>query len=273
MCGLVHMRRRSGLIPLLVLAWLALGVPASAQYDTVHVAFNQITIQDGLSEGMINGILQDRAGYMWFATKDGLNRYDGYDFKVFRHDHEDSTSLGSSHVLGPLAARDGLLWVGTSSGLDVFDPATERFHHVVLPNNGTAVRPGSQALNRLAQDARGRIWALGYRGMFRVSTPLPPLGTAPIVATPMTGPIDLRMLTMDSHGILRAWHNGSLVTVQLDTRKDDPRWDTVRYAPAHNGSQAGSHRVAALGLLTVPDTVLGKNHGVHTTGVVQFDEA
>src|SRR5690606_17064574 len=120
---------------------------------------------------------------------------------------------------------------------------------------------------------RGRIWALGYRGMFRVSTPLPPLGTAPIVATPMTGPIDLRMLTMDSHGILRAWHNGSLVTVQLDTRKDDPRWDTVRYAPAHNGSQAGSHRVAALGLLTVPDTVLGKNHGVHTTGVVQFDEA
>src|SRR5690606_15429942 len=177
MCGLVHMRRRSGLIPLLVLAWLALGLSAHSQYDTVHVAFNQITIQDGLSEGMINGILQDRAGYMWFATKDGLNRYDGYDFRVFRHDPGDSTSLGSSHVLGLLAARDGLLWVGTSTGLDVFDPATERFHHVSLPSNGTAVRPGSQAVNRIVQDPRGQIWALSYHGMFRVQPPPPPLGT------------------------------------------------------------------------------------------------
>ena len=131
------MRRRSGLLPLLLLVGLTLDLPASAQYDTVRVAFNQITIEDGLSQGMIHDILQDRYGFMWFATKDGLNRYDGYTFNVFRHDPEDSSSLGNSVVLDLLEDRDGFLWVGTGSGLDVFEPATEIFRHIAFPSGRT----------------------------------------------------------------------------------------------------------------------------------------
>jgi signal transduction histidine kinase/CheY-like chemotaxis protein/ligand-binding sensor domain-containing protein len=262
------MRKRSGRGTLLLLACLAAGMPVRAQHDTLRVAFRTITIQDGLSAGMINGITQDRAGYMWFGTKDGLNRYDGYDFTVFRHDPADSTSLGNSHVESLLATRDGLLWVGTGSGLDVFDPATERFHHVALPGSGTAAWPSNLVVNRLAEDSRGRIWALSHHGLFMVQPPRHPLGTAPLEATLMPSTTDLRLMTMDAHGMLRAWRTGSLVTVQFDTRQDSPRCDTLRYT-----LPGGAVQAPALGLLAVSDTIRGRTYGVHADGIVQFDEA
>ena len=67
--------------------------PASAQE---RVAFRHLTIADGLSQNAVSAIVQDRRGFMWFGTKDGLDRYDGYQFVVFRHDPFDSTSISDS---------------------------------------------------------------------------------------------------------------------------------------------------------------------------------
>ncbi len=74
--------------------------PAPLPIDTVDLAFSKITINDGLSQGMVGAIAQDRHGFMWFGTKDGLNRYDGYTFSVFRHDVADTNSLRESNISG-----------------------------------------------------------------------------------------------------------------------------------------------------------------------------
>ena len=98
---------------------LLMTAASPAQVDTLHIPVRHLRIEDGLSQGMVRSILQDRTGFMWFATKDGLNRYDGYTFKVFRHDPQDSTSVRDNHIHKIFEDSKGLLWVGTNSGLDV----------------------------------------------------------------------------------------------------------------------------------------------------------
>ncbi|MBP7408345.1 MAG: hypothetical protein KA941_06255, partial [Flavobacteriales bacterium] len=100
----------------LTLLLMLVCAPAISQWDTLALPFRTLTIKDGLSQGMVNCITQDHHGFMWFATKDGLNRYDGYSFKVFRHDPLDSTSLNNSFVVSLHEDREGRLWVGTTIG-------------------------------------------------------------------------------------------------------------------------------------------------------------
>ncbi len=82
----------------LLTAGLAQSEPAPLPMDTIALAFSKITINDGLSQGMVSTIAQDPHGFMWFGTKDGLNRYDGYRFTVFRHDAADTNSVRESTI-------------------------------------------------------------------------------------------------------------------------------------------------------------------------------
>jgi len=92
--------------------------------------FQAITIEDGLSQGMVHSILQDKYGFMWFATKDGLNRYDGYNFTAYRHDAADKSTLADNYVFCLFEDSKGRLWVGTGTqGLDLFNRETETFTH------------------------------------------------------------------------------------------------------------------------------------------------
>ena len=120
--------RPSRLVSALLLLWAApAGVGPLAAQDE-RIAFRHLTITDGLSQNAVQAILQDRRGFMWFGTKDGLNRYDGYQFVVFRHDPFDSTSLTDSDILALFEDPSGTLWVGTHvGGLNRFDRKTERF--------------------------------------------------------------------------------------------------------------------------------------------------
>ncbi|MBK8340585.1 MAG: response regulator [Flavobacteriales bacterium] len=152
-----------------VVAWLLAVAASRAQVDTLLIPLRHISIEDGLSQGMVGSILQDRTGFMWFATKDGLNRYDGYSFKVFRHDPQDSTSVRDDHILKVFEDSKGLLWVGTNSGLDVFDPATEVFHHLPL-TEGTSQDGGDLVcdVRSIAEDPSGNIWFNTGFNLYRV---------------------------------------------------------------------------------------------------------
>src|SRR5262249_16198226 len=103
---------------------------ATAIPSVKHLKFEPLTINDGLSQGMINCILQDHLGFMWFATKDGLNRYDGYRFTVFRHDPSDSRTVIDNFIQTIFEDSKGRLWVGTATkGLELFNRESETFLH------------------------------------------------------------------------------------------------------------------------------------------------
>jgi diguanylate cyclase (GGDEF)-like protein len=111
--------------------------------------FERLVVDDGLPSATVLGVLQDQQGFMWFATADGLARYDGYQFKTFRHDLENSNSLSNNNTFALIETRDGLIWVGTDpGGLNVYNPRTDRFQ---------VYRHDPQDPNSLPDDS---VWAL-----------------------------------------------------------------------------------------------------------------
>ena len=95
-----------------------------------HASFNfeRISIEDGLSNNSINQILQTKDGFLWIATKDGLNRYDGKTFKIFKHSASDSLSIPENYVMCLLEDKKNNLWVGTwGGGLCRYDSQNEYF--------------------------------------------------------------------------------------------------------------------------------------------------
>jgi hypothetical protein len=80
------------------------------------IDFRRLTLEDGLSQSSINCIAQDAQGFMWFGTQDGLNRYDGYEFRVYRHESEDPYSLSNNYVMGCERDRRDVMWVVTRDG-------------------------------------------------------------------------------------------------------------------------------------------------------------
>ena len=99
-----------------------------AQPTELLQRFEHLSNANGLSQGMVTAIIQDEQGFLWFGTKDGLNRYDGYEFKVYRHDSFDSTSISANYIEFIFKDQHGFLWIGTDNGLNRFDPKSETFY-------------------------------------------------------------------------------------------------------------------------------------------------
>src|ERR1044072_6982614 len=87
------------------------------------LSFRHIRIEQGLSNTTIEAIYQDKRGFMWIGTRDGLNRYDGYQMVVYRFNEKDSTSISDNFIRFIYEDRHQQLWVGTINGLNRFDPA------------------------------------------------------------------------------------------------------------------------------------------------------
>ncbi|PRD46830.1 hybrid sensor histidine kinase/response regulator transcription factor [Sphingobacterium haloxyli] len=89
--------------------------------------FRHYQVEDGLAHNTVICSLQDRYGFMWFGTKNGLNRFDGYRFSVYRHDPEQAGSLGHNFIHSLLEDENGFIWVGTLKGLYIYDPSKDTF--------------------------------------------------------------------------------------------------------------------------------------------------
>ena len=121
------------------------------------VRFTHLTTNDGLSQGYVTAILQDRRGFMWFATRDGLNRYDGNAFLVYKNNPNDPGSLSSNFLQDLIEDDNGYLWIATNTGVNKFDPATERCtRYVHDPKNPNGI--GSAYVTSIARDDRGYLW-------------------------------------------------------------------------------------------------------------------
>ncbi len=127
--------------------------------------FDHVTLEQGLSQSTINTIIQDEQGFMWFATNNGLNRYDGYEITVFRHDPSDARSLIDNHIQALLTDSAGMLWVGTmGGGLDQYDPVSERFvHYRHDPDDKSSI--SSDFIYSIQDDRRGDLWIGTLNGL------------------------------------------------------------------------------------------------------------
>ena len=116
--------------------------------------FTHLTTNDGLSQGYVTAILQDRRGFMWFATRDGLNRYDGNTFVVYKHNPNDTGTLSSNFLQDLVEDDHGYLWISTNSGVNKFDPGTERVtRYLHDPNNPNSL--GGAYVTSIGRDGRG----------------------------------------------------------------------------------------------------------------------
>lgn len=122
-----------------------------------NLRFSHLTTNDGLSQGYVVAILQDRRGFMWFATRDGLNRYDGNAFVVYKSNPDDPGSLNSNFIQDLMEDDQGYLWIATNTGVSKFDPASEGFtRYVHDPGNPNSL--GGASVKSIAQDNRGSFW-------------------------------------------------------------------------------------------------------------------
>ncbi len=141
-----------------------LGFPLSLPGQRQQVKVERISTHKKLSAQSIHCIIQDRGGFLWVGTGDGLNRYNGYDFTIFQHNAFDDNTISGNFILALCEDRQGMLWIGTrNGGLNQFDRQSETFRHF-MPD---AVDPGSISdyyISAIRQDSQGILWVGTVRG-------------------------------------------------------------------------------------------------------------
>jgi signal transduction histidine kinase/ligand-binding sensor domain-containing protein len=96
--------------------------------------FKHLTTDNGLSHDLIHSIVKDKQGFMWFGTLNGLNRFDGFQFKVFKHQRNDTGSIPHNTIVDLACDTAGYLWISTMDGICRYNPFTERFQRIVIPD-------------------------------------------------------------------------------------------------------------------------------------------
>ncbi len=125
--------------------------PFLSYSQAANPKFSHLTTDDGLSQNSVFAILKDHKGFMWFATDEGLNKYDGYKFTVYKHDPADPGSISSNSLYGLMEDEAHNLWIVSAGGLDRFDRINESFIHYKSGDDAIAFR-------NIFQDSKKRIW-------------------------------------------------------------------------------------------------------------------
>ena len=138
-----------------------------ANLSSQSLNFYNLTVKNGLSNNKVNAILQDKNGFIWLGTEDGLNRFDGYGFKVFRNNPSDPNSISDNNIWSLFEDKDGNIWLGTKSGeLNLYNFKNDSFKNWKIETRG-AKENGITAIYR---DSKGLIWIGTYQsGLYRLN--------------------------------------------------------------------------------------------------------
>lgn len=250
---------------------LAFGSHGSAQPQ--HLSFEHVSVQDGLSQSTVNVIFQDSRGFLWFGTEDGLNRYDGYDFKVFKYDETDSTSLSQNLIWAICEDTQGYLWIGTDGGgVCRYDPETEtftRFAHV----EGDSASLNSNIAQTLFVDSQGTLWVGTWGGGLNRYSPVSRSfdhfkyeeGNAHSLSRDQ-----IWTIFEDSRHNLWIGTDGGGVSV-LKLQEDTPTRPALRFTHYLTDS-TGTQTLPGKSAVTICEDRLGKIWlGTYYSGVFQFD--
>lgn len=129
-----------------------------------NAIFKSITTQDGLSSNDINCLIQDKFGFIWIGTDNGLNRFDGTEFKIFRNRQNNSNTISDNGIWSLYEDRSGNIWIGTKGGVvNKYSPESEKIEHIRLTEKGSS----SNSITAILEDNNGSIWIGTYsQGLF-----------------------------------------------------------------------------------------------------------
>ncbi|MBN2347256.1 MAG: PAS domain S-box protein [Bacteroidales bacterium] len=140
-----------------IVLFLSIGIFCAETLNAFPYYYEHLSVEDGLSQNSVNTILQDKAGFIWLGTNNGLNRYNGYDFEHFLPDVLDSNKISNNVISYLHEDREGFLWIATEFGLNRFDRITETFTRFlsVEENSNTM---SSNIISAICEDSEGAIW-------------------------------------------------------------------------------------------------------------------
>jgi len=138
------------------------------QAQTPHPGFEHLTMEQGLSAQIVIDMLFDSKGYLWAATENGLDRYDGYSFTTYRFDPRDPHSINQSLTFSLFEDGEGTIWVGTAEGgINKFDRNTEKFINFKPAQPPNRFETVLRAVSAMNEDRQGMIWVGSYSGELR----------------------------------------------------------------------------------------------------------
>jgi signal transduction histidine kinase/ligand-binding sensor domain-containing protein/DNA-binding response OmpR family regulator len=210
------MRFLSNTFPLFL--WLLCGLSSQTRAQTTPYAFSRLSTANGLSNNQVNCLMRDSRGFLWVGTMSGLNRYDSYSFRVFRHSFRDSTSIPNNYVNRTFEDPLGRIWVKTRTGDAVYDPATERFTQRTAPLLQAFGLPNTTLID-IRRDRRGNYWMLTANGAYYYRTATKQAEAVRHRPADPSSPADdnLSALREDSQGRVWLVHRSGLLE-RLDAR-------------------------------------------------------
>jgi ligand-binding sensor domain-containing protein/signal transduction histidine kinase len=158
--------RLAGACAAFLLLWAAGSSPALAG-SPGSLRFEHLGLEQGLPQETVKTVLQDRAGFMWFGTQGGLNRYDGYRIRVFRNDPGDGASLPDNYIQASYEDPDGRLWFGTRGGLARYDEAAQKFVRYPFVSGSERVAR-NRSVAAIVGDGAGGLWIGTGEGLIRL---------------------------------------------------------------------------------------------------------
>lgn len=173
--------------------------------ERAPIRFSRLNVDGGLSQSTVTQIIQDGKGYVWLATGDGLNRYDGYDVEIFKHDPKDDASISDNYIFSLIEGSDGSLWIGTAgNGLDRFDPTTATAVHFRHDPDDPNSLPSDHDVQALAFDVDGSLWVGTAQGLARLRSNDDQFERVPLggVASPDAHPVGITCIHQGASGAL-----------------------------------------------------------------------
>ncbi len=150
------MQARNSTVTIIILLCCLL-ITGNLNAQRPYFPFQHFSSADGLSQNQVLSIFQDQQGFMWFGTLEGLNRFDGYEFKVYHHENIDSTSLSHDFATCIIEDRQGILWIGTGNGLSRYNRAKDSFDsYRHNPHQKNSISTG--LINQVVEDKLGNFW-------------------------------------------------------------------------------------------------------------------
>ena len=132
-----------------------------------NASFIHYTTDQGLSNDHVRFIAKDNLGFLWVGTVNGLNRFDGRTFKIFRHNPKDPNSIPNDNITGITASPDGSLWIATSGGLCKIDPHALSIQRIPMPENEDTIK--NDVVTVVLFDSKGYAWTTSETGIYKIN--------------------------------------------------------------------------------------------------------